>query len=416
MVLKELFDRRWLRYLGLAGVAATGYVFGLTTDPVTAQQPNPAAAPMPVPDKRIVAYVYGNIPVTRDELGDFLIQRGGHEKLDLLVNKRIIEIEAARLGVGVTAVEVQAALESDIRGLGITIDDFTKKVLPRYGKTLYEWTEDVIKPRLLLGKMCHGHVTVNEDDLKKAYENKYGEKRQPRIICWNKTDERVAIRQWDEARKSEADFDKIARAQATPALAAGGGLIAPISKYPDVEDETCTKELYKLEKVGDLTGLIQTPAGIMCMKLVAIIPPDTTVYKLTEQKFAALRAANVPELVLAKLSTLKNKEFSRGDLMGELIKGLTVEELQQTQTIILTQGVDHQTNFEQMRPILEREIYEKKMSAEIPKFFTSLKERAKPNLLLKGPPNTADILESVKQEMHEIQQAGGLQTPAPRKP
>src|SRR5580692_10686650 len=90
MVLKELFVRRWLRCLGLAGVAAAGYVVGLTTDHVAAQQPNQAAAQAPAQDKRIVAYVYGNIPVTREELGDFLIMRGGHEKLDLLVNKRII--------------------------------------------------------------------------------------------------------------------------------------------------------------------------------------------------------------------------------------------------------------------------------------------------------------------------------------
>src|SRR5262245_8762754 len=113
------------RGLAFAGVAAAGYVFGITGEPLAAQPqpglpgtppaplpagvapggaPPPAApAPLPEPDRRIVGYIYGNVPVTREELGDFLIARGGHEKLELLVNKKIIEIEAAKRGITVTA-------------------------------------------------------------------------------------------------------------------------------------------------------------------------------------------------------------------------------------------------------------------------------------------------------------------------
>jgi hypothetical protein len=415
MVMQGFLARRWVRGLGLAGVAAAGYVAGTTTEPLAAQPPAGTTAPAPPADKRVVAYVYGNIPVNREELGDFLIARGGYEKLDLLVNKRIIEIEAAKRRVSVTDVEVQAALESDLRGMGLTLEDFKDKVLPRYRKTLYEWLEDVIKPRLLLGKMCKDGVKVTEEDLKKAFDNKYGEKRQPKIICWNKEDIRIAEKQWAEARNSDADFDRVARAQVTPSLAAATGLIAPIGKYPDVEDETCTKELYSLKQVGDITGLFKTPAGIMCMKLVAIIPADPTVYKLTDQKYLALRAANVPDLTLAKIKTLRNKEFSRGDLAGELLRSLTVEELAQFQNLILTQCTDHTTTFEQMRPAIEREMQEKKMTSEIPKFFTELKERAQPMLLLKGPPSPAEIRDATNKEYQDLTQTGGVQPPAPKK-
>src|SRR5438874_2664672 len=108
--------RKLLRGLAFASVAGAGYVFGITSEPVSAQpQPAPGALPavqpggavrpgapaaqpsplpVPEPDKRVVAYLYGNVPVTREELGDFLIARGGHEKLELLLNKKIIEIEA----------------------------------------------------------------------------------------------------------------------------------------------------------------------------------------------------------------------------------------------------------------------------------------------------------------------------------
>jgi hypothetical protein len=349
MSLAGVAGRGWVRALGVAGAAAAGYVFGLAADRVTAQ---PAAAP-PAADKRVVAYIYGSVPVTREELGDFLIARGGHAKLDLLVNKKIIEVEAARRGVGVTGTEVEAALAEDLRASGIQAEDFKKHVLQRYGKTMFEWTEDVVRPRLLLGKMCGDRVQVTDDDVRKAFENRYGERRQAKVICWNKQDDlKIVQKQWAEARKGEtqaeqdASFDRVARHQADPTLAAAAGLIAPVGKYPDVPDDKCTKVLYSL-KVGEMSELFETPAGIMCVKCVAVVPPDPN----------------------AKLE---------GQLLADL----------------------------------KREVTEKKMLVEVPKFFQGLKEAAKPNLLLKGPPTEAENRDGVR----EMIRTGGLEPAPPKTP
>lgn len=271
MTRTALFARKWVRVLGVTGAALAGYVFGITADRVTAQQPG-----KPAPDRRVVAYVYGNIPVTREELGDFLIARGGYEKLELLVNKRIIEIEAVKRSIGVTSTEVESGLNEDLKGMGITKEEFVKHILPRYHKTLYEWTEDVIKPRILLGKMCQQDVKVTEQDLQRSFDNRYGERRQAKIICWNKTDLKIAQKQWEEARKGDEDFDRVARTQADASLASATGRIAPLGKYPDTEDDTATKVLFSLQK-GELSQLFETPAGIMCMKCEAIIPKDEKV-------------------------------------------------------------------------------------------------------------------------------------------
>ncbi len=341
MTLKAIFGRQWVRVLGLAGAATAGYFFGITSDRVGAQQPG-----LPTPDKRVVAYIYGNMPVTREELGDFLIARGGHEKLELLVNKRIIEVEAAKRNITVTPIEVAAGLEEDLKGMGITKADFIKVILPRYGKTLFEWTEDVIKPRILLGKMCADRIKVTEDDVRKLFENRHGERRQAKIICWSREDLKAAQRGWEEARKGEADFDRVARTQADPNLAASAGLIAPVGKFADVEDDTCTKVLYSL-KVGEVSHLFETPAGIMCIRCVAIVPPDAN----------------------AKLE-------------GKL------------------------------RDTLERDVYEKKMNSEVPKFFTELKKVAQPNLLLKGPPSQKEFREGVMQGLQQV----GATSVAPMNP
>ncbi len=349
MTATAILRRRWVRALGLTGAVAAGYFLGITSDRVGAQPP--AGTASPPPDKRVVAYIYGNIPVTREELGDFLIARGGHEKLELLVNKRIIEIEAAKRNIVVTPTEVQAALEEDLRSMGISQADFVKQILPRYGKTLFEWTEDVIRPRLLLGKMCADRIQVTDEEVQKLFENRHGERRQAKIIIWPRDDLKRAQRQWEEARKGDAEFDRVARSQLDPNLAASAGLVAPLGRYPDAEDDTPTKVLWGL-KVGEMSHLFETPAGIMCIKCVAIVPPDADV-----------------------------------KLEGRL------------------------------KEQLYRDVHEKKLNAEIPKYFAELKKVAQPNLLLKGPPSPKEFRDGVMQGLQQIGATGpAAATPPPPVP
>lgn len=353
--------RPWIRGLAFAGVATAGYVFGLSSDRLVAQPPAlpgtpPAAAPAQTPaqptpklakpeepDRRIVGYITSDnqlIAITREELGDFLIARGGHEKLELLANRKIVELEAARRGITVTTVEIKAKLEEDLRGLGVTLRDFERVILPRINKSLYEYIEDVIRPQLMLTKMCQDRVKVTDDDLQKAFENRYGERRQAQIIVWNEKDLKIAQQQWDEARKSDADFDRVATMQADPSLAAAAGKVKPIGKYPEnAQDTTVVDTLFKL-KPGEISPIIRVPAGLMCIKCVAVIPPDANV-KLDEK----------------------------------------------------------------IKAELHKEIFARKLEGEIKSFFSELREAAKPQLLLKGPPSVAEFREGVGQL---IEQAGGV--------
>ena len=315
-------------------------------------QPPPAPVRVPHPDPKVLAVIYGNHPVTREDLGEFLIARGGYEKLELLVNKRIIEMEAARRQVTITREEMDATLTDDLFGLGLYREpppggkredairqmkaDFVQHILPKYGKSLYEWEEDVLKPRLLLGKMCRDRVQVTPDDLTKLFQNKYGEKRQAKIIIWPKEQFRAAQKQWDEARNG--NFDQVARTQADPNLASAAGLVAPMGRFADADNPLVEQVLFSL-KPDEVSQLFETPAGIMCMKCVAVLPP----------------APNQPTL-------------------------------------------------DQVRPALEKELFEKKLAKEIPAYFGALKEQARPNVLLKGPPSAAENREGVGQL---INQAGG---------
>src|SRR5262249_15984698 len=146
------------------------------------------------------------------------------DRLDNLVNKRIIEHYCQTKGVQVTEAEIEASLRDDLDKLKVTEADFIAKVLRHYGKTLYEWKEDVIRPRLLLSKPCRDRVTVEQEDLAKAYESYYGDKVDCKIIMWPKTElHTVQTQIYAKIRDDEKAFDEAARHQASQTLASRCG-------------------------------------------------------------------------------------------------------------------------------------------------------------------------------------------------
>src|SRR5438094_4897401 len=101
--------------------------------------------------------------------------------------------------------------------------DFVNKILKRYGKTLYEWKEDVIRPKLALTKFCKDKVQVTEKDIQEAFEAQYGEKVECRMIVLPQEmppHQRAEL--WARVSKSDAVFDEEAKKQFVAQLAAQG--------------------------------------------------------------------------------------------------------------------------------------------------------------------------------------------------
>ena len=130
----------------------------------------------------------------------------------------------------------------------------------------------------------------------------------------------------------------------------------PIGRHAEASDATVVKALYSM-KVGEISGILEVPAGLMCIKCVAIVPAEP---------------------------------------------GVAFDE--------------------KMQSALHAELSAKRLEQAVPLFFRELKEAAKPNLLLKGPPSAAEFREGVN---HAIDQAGGVPrvpmgpvpaAPAPMKP
>src|SRR5262249_49878985 len=157
------------------------------------------------------AWIFGNVPITREELGEYLILRCGKDRLKNLINKRIIDTVAKQRGIDVTSAEIEASMQGDAASLGISKAEFRDQILKRYGKTEYEWKEDVIRPRLIMEKMCRARVAVTRDDLTQAFEAKYGEKVDCKIIMWPKGEEKNVINQiWPRIHNDDKEFDHCA--------------------------------------------------------------------------------------------------------------------------------------------------------------------------------------------------------------
>jgi parvulin-like peptidyl-prolyl isomerase len=241
----------------------------------------PAAAPevAGVPtdySRRVVAYLNETEPVTREELGEYLIARYGPEKLRVLINKRVIADACRQRGIEVTAAEVETALAEEMRSLNMDINSFVKSFLSRYKQNLYEWKEDVVRPRLQLSKLCRDSIRVTEDDLQKAFEARYGEKIECRIILYPNTEEgqKRAIDDYPTVRDSDDAFERVARQQSIKEYAAAAGKVKPFGRY-EMEDRELDDHAFRL-RPGEVSQVVQTRQGFAILKCLQRLPADTS--------------------------------------------------------------------------------------------------------------------------------------------
>ncbi len=291
----------WLRSAVLAGPRAQVPA----SIPAAQNAPAPPPAPAATSDyaNRVVAYLYDNEPVTRQELGEYLIARQGAAALKLLVNKRVIETECRARGIEVTAGEVEAAFNDDLKGLNVNRDTFVATFLARYKKNLYEWKEDVIRPKLFLNKLCRDRVRAEEQEIRDLYDSKYGEKVECRIILFPLDQKGKAEDCYRQVRDSEKTFDEVARHQHDTNLSTAGGKIKPIA-WHTMNDDYLEKKAFEL-RPGQVSEPIQTKQGHVLIKCDGRVPADTTV------NLEAKRAELAREVVARKVDAEMGGAFQK---------------------------------------------------------------------------------------------------------
>ncbi len=223
----------------------------------------------------VLAYLWGNEPVTREELGEFLIQRFGEERLEFLVNARIIERECKRKGIEITDAEVEADLQVKLKTAQVSQAEFIKSYLNPQGKNLYEYKEDVLREQLRLARLCRASVQATEAEIHMAYDAHYGEKVLCRIILYPRGELEIAGKEYASLRDSEKAFSEKAKHQASSTLAAKEGRLEPFARYT-TGDKKLEEEAFRLAK-GEISAVIETDQGPAILKCDSRIPPQTDV-------------------------------------------------------------------------------------------------------------------------------------------
>ncbi|MBY0230571.1 MAG: peptidylprolyl isomerase [Gemmataceae bacterium] len=250
--------------------------------------------PMPAPTEP-VAWLWGTEKVTREELGEFLIARYGAEKLEYLVNRKLIDLECGKRGIAISEEQVEEAVKAHLKPLKMDAAVFEKELMQKLGKSLLEWREDVVRPELMLGELARGRATVSDEELQKGFEAHHGERLECRMILWPPSQHGFALSQYTKLRDSEAEFDRAARMQPTPSLATKAGKLEPFGRHC-LGDTKLEAEAFKLQP-GEVSALIGTEQGDVMIKCDKRIPPDTSV------KLESVKAKLMEEILKKKNAT-----------------------------------------------------------------------------------------------------------------
>jgi RNA polymerase sigma factor (sigma-70 family) len=220
-----------------------------------------------------IAIIFGDVAITREQLADHLLGRLSADRLQAFINQRIIEHACRQKGIVVTEAEVEAAWKEDLANIGGSDKD-PHAFLGKYQKTLSEWKEDVIRPRLLMTKLCRQCVCVTEQDLCNAFAARYGEKVECQVILWPREQREKAAQDYEVIRKDEARFEFVAGTQPNATLATTNGRIKPFGRH-STGNEELEKAAFRLRE-GEISPLLDTREGIGVVKCLRRIPADTS--------------------------------------------------------------------------------------------------------------------------------------------
>ncbi|AWM40033.1 MraY-like glycosyltransferase [Gemmata obscuriglobus] len=275
-----------------------------------AKQPAPERAKAEDGAER-VATIFGDVAVTREQFTEHLIRRYGQKELERFVNKQVIAHAFARKGLALAPADPEAALNEICTASRMSREQLAQAVQSQ-GFTLAEWNEDVNLPRVMLAHMCKAKVAPpTEAELRQAFDVRYGEKLDCRVIIWTNEDE--AQKAYEKVRGSEKEFDAHARRSAVAGQprtgVAADGRVAPIPRaQPLKEEEQVHHAAVKNLQRGDVSPLLRIEPGsfgFMVVKCDRVIPADKT--KSFEKEKAALMLEALDAKVVNEFPRFRNE-------------------------------------------------------------------------------------------------------------
>lgn len=212
-------------------------------------------------DSKAIVQMDGQV-ITEAEFLQTLKERNGAAVLEELVQQKILTAEAERLGI--TDEEVKKELETIKTTFGVNSDEelltFLQSQLPI--KTIAEFETNFIKPQLALKKLMSEGVEVNDEELKKYFDENYLEVKASHILVET---EEEAKKLYDEV-KAGGDFAAIAKEHSKdPGSAENGGDLGYFGKGKMAKE---FEDVAFAQEPGDISEPVQTFHGYHIIKTV----------------------------------------------------------------------------------------------------------------------------------------------------
>ncbi len=197
-----------------------------------------------------------------------------HKVLNLIIEQKLAEQEARRIGIQISRQEIDDTIKEIKRENHFTEEDMVA-ILKKEGMNMEEYREKIENQLLkqsVLSYQIHSKIVIEEDLLQEYYdrhEDEYGEKIILRLqhILITKTDDnafKLANKIYEELQNNVL-FDDLAKAYSEGPTADKGGLLTTINKN-DL-DPSIAAAVSLLNK-GDISPPIKSDSGIQILKLI----------------------------------------------------------------------------------------------------------------------------------------------------
>jgi parvulin-like peptidyl-prolyl isomerase len=252
-----------------AVIVAVGIGWRLLTGSLEADAtPPPQATPPAAAGAKPVAVVNG-VEIAADELAAECLGRYGSGILETLVNRRIIEQACRQQGITVTPQDASVEIDAMARRFSVPRDKWLEMIQQERGISPKQYADDIVWPMLALRALARSTVEPTADEIRQAFENRFGPAVKARIVACRTRSEADAVRK--QALAAPEEFGSLARQHsADVGSASANGWVEPIRMHSG--DPAFDRAAFALPE-GGISDVVQVGDQFIVIKCEGRLPP-----------------------------------------------------------------------------------------------------------------------------------------------
>jgi parvulin-like peptidyl-prolyl isomerase len=236
---------------------------GPAADATPPQAPAAATPAAPKP----LALVNG-AEITADQLAAECLARHGSTVLETLVNRTLIEQACRQAGVTITAADVTAEIEAMAKRFSVPTDKWLGLIEKERGIKPQQYADDIVWPMLALRILAREAGEPTAEEIRTAYETRFGPAIKARIIAARTRDGAEKLRA--QAVAAPDEFGALARQHSVDVgSASANGWVQPIRLHSG--DPAFDRAAFALEP-GEISPVVQVADQFIVIKCEGRLP------------------------------------------------------------------------------------------------------------------------------------------------